>query len=280
MWCRAQRGLGGRLKSPTSLLFIPCFNEAGRIGALLDRVARVDEMIDEVVVVDDGSTDESLVEVSASRLACTVLRHRERRGLGEVFRTAYRYTLSRGHDVFCVMAGNGKDDPADLTNVIGPVRDGLADYVQGSRFHPAGGRSERLPLHRGVAIRAFTLAVSAICHRHFYDCSNGFRAYRTDLLRDERIDWCAEWLGSSYQIEIHLLLSAVHLGYHVKEVPTTKRYPTDDKPYSKASAIDWFNLAKPLAWRLLALDRVRGQRRAPGGSHPDGVELVRGASSA
>jgi len=263
------------VKALSSILFIPCFNEAGRIGALLDRVACENEMLDEVVVVDDGSTDGSPSEVIASGLRCTVLRHPCRRGLGEVFRTAYRYTLTRGHDVFCVMAGNGKDDPRDLSQVLGPVRDGRADYVQGSRFHPSGGRSERLPLHRGLAIHAFTLAVSAICRRRFHDCSNGFRAYRTDLLRDERVDWCAPWLGASYQIEIHLLLSAVRLGYRVCEVPTTKIYPADGRPYSKASAVDWLNLAKPLAWRLLALDRVRGNRRAPGGAHPDGVEILK-----
>ena len=95
---------------PSTILFVPCFNEEGRIGSLLERIARQCDLIDEVLLVDDGSTDGSLDEVRSSGVECTVLRHRRRSGLGEGFRTAYRHTLARGHRVFCVMAGNGKDD--------------------------------------------------------------------------------------------------------------------------------------------------------------------------
>jgi len=207
------------------------------------------DLVDEVVVVDDGSRDGSQDEVRASPMPVTLLEHGSRRFLGEVIRTFYRHALARGFEVVAVMASNGKDDPRNLRQLLRPIFAGEADYVQGSRY-AAGGASERLPWHRALAIRVFTRAVSLLS-----GASSGFRAYRSEILRDPRIDWEAPWLGVSYQVEIYLLLATIRLGYRVAEVPVTKLYPKDGKPTSKATAGDWWNMAKPLVWSALHLDR-------------------------
>jgi hypothetical protein len=159
------------------------------------------------------------------------------------------------------MAGNGKDDPHDLVRVLPPVQEGRADYVQGSRWHPEGGVSQGLPAHRGLAIRAFTRTISLLYRHPMTDCSNGYRAYTTALLKDPRVDWAAPWQGVSYQVEIYLLLTAIRLGYRVVEVPVSKIYPVDGKAYSKARKIDWWNMAKPIVWCTLGLDRPGATRR-------------------
>jgi dolichol-phosphate mannosyltransferase len=246
---------------PRTALLIPCYNELGRIGPVLTRAGQVRDLVDEIVVVDDGSDDGSLEEVRATGVECTILEHGERRFLGEVIRTFYRHALQRGHEVVAVMAGNGKDDPRDLHRVLKPIFEGSADYVQGSRWHPEGGVSRDLPAHRGLAIRVFTRTISLLYRHPLTDCSNGFRAYRTDLLRDRRVDWQAPWQGVSYQVEIYLLLTAIRLGYRVVEVPVHKIYPRDGKAYTKAKAVDWWNMVKPIVWCTLGLDRIGTARR-------------------
>ena len=244
-------------------MLLPCFNESGRIGRVLEQLLEVRDLVDEVVVVDDGSTDGSQDEVRASPLPVTLLEHGSRRFLGEVIRTFYRHALARGFEVVAVMASNGKDDPRNLRQLLRPIFAGEADYVQGSRY-AAGGTSERLPRHRALAIHLFTRAISLLSGRRTTDASNGFRAYRSEILRDPRIDWEAPWQGVSYQVEIYLLLATIRLGYRVTEVPVTKLYPKDGKAYSKATAGDWWNMAKPIVWCALRLDRS-GRRAA---EHP------------
>lgn len=242
-------------------MLLPCFNEAGRIGPVLAKMQEVRDLVDEVVVVDDGSDDGSRDEVRAAGSTVTLLEHGKRRYLGEVIRTFYRHALAQGFEVVAVMASNGKDDPRNLRQLLQPIFAGEADYVQGSRY-AAGGASERLPWHRALAIRLFTRAISLLSGRRTSDASNGFRAYRTQILRDPRIDWEAPWQGVSYQVEIYLLLATIRLGYRVAEVPVTKLYPRDGKAYSKATARDWWYMAKPILWCALHLDR--GGRCATG----------------
>lgn len=244
-------------------LLLPCYNEQGRIGPVLAQLAEVRDYVDEVVVVDDGSSDGTLDEVRSGPVKCTIIEHGQRRFLGEVIRTFYRHAIDRGHDVVVVMATNGKDSPLELPRLLRPILDNSADYVQGSRWHPDGGISRDLPAHRGAAIRLFTWIISLLLRKRMTDCSNGFRAYRTDLLRDPRVDWAAPWQGVSYQVEIYMLLMAIKLGYRVVEVPVSKVYPRDGNAYSKAVVVDWWNMVKPIVWCTLGLDRLgAGRRRA------------------
>ncbi len=199
----------------------------------------------EVVAVDDGSTDRT-PEIMRGYEYCTVITHPHRQGCGDAIRSAYRYALERGYDIFVIMAGNGKDDPAQIELLLDPILSDEADYVQGSRYLK-GGHSEGLPSHRSIAIRLFTWTFSLFLMRRYTDCTNGFRAYRTDILRDERIGWAQEWLGHSYEIEFYLHYKVAQLRYRVTEVAVSKIYrPAADGSYSKVRIRDWLTNLKPL----------------------------------
>jgi dolichol-phosphate mannosyltransferase len=237
------------------IAFMPVFNQEDQIGRVLEQLEPVLEagIVDEVLAVDDGSTDRTPALLAACDY-CTVITHPERQGIGNAIRSAYRYALDNEYDVFLIMAGNGKDDPAQIERVVTPVLEGKADYVQGSRF-AKGGHSSGLPAHRNLAIKVFTLTFSAFVGKRYTDCTNGFRAYRTSLLRDERIDWAQTWL-TSYEVEYYVHYKASRL-YRTMEVPVSKVYgqKSSDGSYSKMGARDWFLALKPLFYLRFGIKR-------------------------
>jgi dolichol-phosphate mannosyltransferase len=238
------------------IAFLPVYNEEAQIGALLERFRPVVEAqtILEVVAVDDGSTDRG-PGIMRSFDFCTVITHPTRQGCGDAIRSGYDYALAHDYDVFVIMAGNGKDDPAEIERLLAPIQAGEADYVQGSRYLE-GGHSQGLPSHRSIAIRLFTWTFSLFLMRRYTDCTNGFRAYRTAILRDQRIQWAQEWLGHSYEIEFYLHYKVAQLGYRIKEVPVSKIYRRAvDGSYSKVRLRDWLTNLKPLFYLRLGLKR-------------------------
>lgn len=237
------------------IAFIPVYNEEARLPSLLEsyKPLLADGTVHELLVVDDGSTDRTPGIVRGFDYV-SVVAHSQRQGCGDAIRSAYRHALAGGFDVFVIMAGNGKDDPAEIERLLEPIRAGRADYVQGSRFLH-GGHSEGLPAHRNVAIRVFTWTFSLFLWRRFTDCTNGFRAYRTALLQDPRIRWDQPWLGHSYEIEFYMHYKAAQL-YRVVEVPVSKVYrPNPDGSYTKVRVRDWLTNLKPLVYLRLGVKR-------------------------
>ena len=119
----------------TVAVVIPAFNEEAAIARAVDVVP---DWVDQVVVVDDASRDQT-ASVAARRTGARVevMQHAENRGVGGAIVSGYRRVLAQGHDVAAVMAGDGQMDPADLPALLDPIADGEADYTKGNRFrHP------------------------------------------------------------------------------------------------------------------------------------------------
>jgi dolichol-phosphate mannosyltransferase len=219
---------------------IPVYNEQDRIGGVLERFAP--GLVDEVVVIDDGSTDGT--PAILARSAATVIRHEARRGVGAGIRDGLAHLRGRGFDTAVVLAGNGKDDPREIPLLTAPIASGEADYVQGSRFL-GGGSYRNLPPVRHAMIRAYTLLWSACAGRGLTDVTNGFRAYRLSLLEDERIRVEQDWLDA-YELEYYIHYKALSLGYRFREVAVSKNYPTRKK-YSKIRPVmDWWSIVRPI----------------------------------
>ncbi|HEV2862733.1 MAG TPA: glycosyltransferase family 2 protein [Pyrinomonadaceae bacterium] len=219
---------------------IPVYNEEDRIGGVLKRFAP--GLVDEVVVIDDGSTDKTGSILAAS--GATVIHHPVRRGVGAGLRDGLLHLRSRGFDAAVIMAGNGKDDPREIPLLTAPLASGEADYVQGSRFLD-GGSYRNLPPVRHAMIRGYTLLWTAASGRRLTDVTNGFRAYRLALLDDERVRIEQDWLDT-YELEYYLHYKALSLGYRFREVAVSKNYPTRKK-YSKIRPVmDWWSIVKPI----------------------------------
>src|SRR5882762_8995010 len=118
------------------LATFPFHNEREKLDLLVPRVRP--GLVDKWLPVDDGSTDDG-PELLRQR-GIEMLRQPERRGIGAALKAVVRYAGENGYDILVVMAGNNKDDPAEIPRLLEPILEHGADYVQGSRFL-AGGAS-------------------------------------------------------------------------------------------------------------------------------------------
>jgi dolichol-phosphate mannosyltransferase len=221
----------------------PAYNEKGKIGRVVAKVPRAAAA--EVVVVSDASDDGTDDEARAA--GATVLRHATTLGVGAAIRTGLKYGIEKGYDVMVVMAGNDKDDPAEIPKLVAPVLERGADYVQGSRY-ARGGAYGRMPLHRTVLTRAYPWLVRVVTGFPITDATNGFRAISAKFLKDPRVNMDQGWLDRG-ELEYYLQLKALMLGFKFEEVPVTKIYPdlSAYKNYTKIRPVtDWIRNLRPI----------------------------------
>ncbi len=239
-------------EQPRVLCIAPAWNEGERIGRVVRAVP--DGAVEETVVVDDGSTDDTASY--AERAGATVIRARANRGVGAAIRSGIDYAMEHGFDVVVIVSGGGKTPPEQIPRLLEPIFEGRAELVQGSRYKE-GGEFLRMPLRRRLGTRAYTMLFSFFVGRRVTDASSGFRAIKLSLFEDRRIDLWQEWLDR-YELEPYLLFKALRLRHKVIEVPVTISYPqeNDGIAYTKMRAlVDWWKIFRPVVFLGLGIKK-------------------------
>jgi dolichol-phosphate mannosyltransferase len=225
---------------PLVAVIIPALNEAGKIGRVLDRLPRDGRF--EAIVVDDGSTDGTGDEAQAHG-AAVVVRPEVRGGVGAAIRDGWKAGLERNRPYLALVSGDDQHEPDELAGALDLLLAGKADYVQGSRWM-RGGHVVGPTGGRGFGTRIYSVVFSVLAFHRITDATNGFRVFRSELLRDPAINLDQAWLDS-YDLEPYILFKVIRRGYRVVEHPVTVRYHAAEG-YTKMRGIrDWWRLFRP-----------------------------------
>ncbi len=229
------------MKKPKILAFIPVYNEDQRIKVVLERFPY--DLIDDIIVVDDGSTDKTFQVISKFNIKA--IRNKTKSGIGACIKKAIRYGLDNEFDIFVILAGNGKDDPREIPQLLEPIINEDYDFVQGSRCMASSDYKKSTPLKRQLAIKLFTLVWRLATGFPSTDASNGFRAYKFTLFNE--INIFQDWLDT-YEMELYIFYNVIKKGYKLKEVPVSKDYPSK-KQYTKIRPfVDWWRILRPILY--------------------------------
>ena len=192
------------------LVIIPAFNEARAIGQVIGDIPAA--LVDEVVVVNNASTDET--EANARAAGATVLRE-DRRGYGSACLRGIAYARTRNPDVVVFLDGDYSDHPDEMGALLAPILRDEADFVVGSRMR--GAREPGAMLPQAVwGNRLACFLMRRIWGVHYTDLGP-FRAIRfADLLALGMEDPTFGWT-------IEMQIKAAVAGLRIAEVPVSYR---------------------------------------------------------
>lgn len=237
-----RRRIDKMYKGQKIIAMAPAHNEEAKIGQVVARTDR--RMVDTMLVIDDASTDRTAEIAQAG--GATVLSTGHRMGVGGALRLGIDYGRQTRHDIAVIMAGNNKDNPAEIPRLLDPICDQNIDLVIGSRFLVGGAYGGDMPGYRKLATRLHPWLLSLLVGKKLTESTNGFRAFRLSLLDDRRINLNQSWLDG-YGLEVYLLFKTIKLGYRHAEVPCTKIYPPRQLGYTKMRpVVGWWSILRPL----------------------------------
>ncbi len=202
-------------------VIIPSFNEAATIGQLLERVLAVD-MPKEVIVIDDGSTDDT-VGIVGRLEEVRLLRHERNRGKGAAIRTGLAAATG---DVAIIQDADLEYDPNDYHTVVQPIVEGRADVVYGNRWHAGAGVSYRRYLWGG---RFLTRVTNVLYNAGINDEPTCYKAFRMDVLRRIRL------VCTGFEFCPEVTAKVRRLGYDILEVPISY----EPRSFDEGKKIRW-----------------------------------------
>jgi glycosyltransferase involved in cell wall biosynthesis len=191
------------------IVAIPCLNEERHIGTLVHQAQR---WASEVIVVDDGSADETSIIAEAA--GATVIRHAQNQGKGAALNSAFGVALGRDADVLVLMDGDGQHRPSEIPIIAAPVLKGEADIVVGSRHLSDGG----IPKVRRIGQTMVTAATNIGSGVNLTDSQSGFRAFSRKALEGMTFS------SRGFAVESEMQFLALDRGLRVVEVPIEAVY--------------------------------------------------------
>jgi glycosyltransferase involved in cell wall biosynthesis len=199
-------------RSQKVVVVMPAYNAARTLKATYDEV--VDQgIVDEVILVDDGSRDET-VAVARTLPGVTVHVHEHNMGYGGNQKTCYRLALEKGADIIVMVHPDYQYTPRLSPALVSMIASGLHPCVLGSRILGGYALKGGMPWWKYLANRFLTAAQNALMGAKLSEYHTGYRAYSRDLLISMRLDR----LSNDFLFDNQFLAQIIWRGCTIGEV--------------------------------------------------------------
>lgn len=195
-----------------SLVALPVFNEASSVDEVLDEVARYS---DEVLVVDDGSSD-GTPKLLRRRTGLRIVTHDQNKGYGAALRTAFDYAIEHRFDVLVTIDCDGQHEPQRIPQFAAACSG--ADIVSGSRYLQAFPGDTEPPAQRRWINRKITAELNRRLGLQVTDAFCGFKAYRVECLKKLSLT------ETGYAMPLEVWVQAACAGLQIVELPVPLIY--------------------------------------------------------
>lgn len=204
---------------------LPAHNAQETLELTLDAIP--ENTLDEIILVDDKSTDDTY-EIAKKRGLYTI-RHEENKGYGANQKTCYKKALDLGADIVVMIHPDYQYDPRITPFMVGVIKNDICDVMLGNRIRT---RQEALsggmPVYKFMANRFLTGIENAVTGQNLGEWHSGLRAYSRKVL--ETIPW--ENNSDDFVFDAQFLLQAAIMGFRIGDLPVSAKY------FKEASSIN------------------------------------------
>lgn len=207
------------------VVVLPAYNAAATLAMTVDDIP---EIVDEIILVDDKSSDETVAE--ARRLGLFIFQHEKNGGYGANQKTCYRLALEHGADIIVMIHPDYQYDPKLINFFAEFIGNNYFDVMLGTRIRSRREALEGgMPLYKYFANRALTIFENFASGYNLSEWHTGMRAYKREVL--EKIKWQNN--SDDFVFDSQVLFQIVGQRYRIGEVPAPVRY------FKEASSINF-----------------------------------------
>jgi glycosyltransferase involved in cell wall biosynthesis len=223
----------------TVAVVVPAYNEEALVGST---VSGIPAFVDRIIVVDDGSKDETAVRAQNADKRVEVIPHERNQGVGAAIVTGYRRAIAIGVDVTCVMAADGQMDPDDLETLVRAIATDETDYAKANRLF-TGQAWQLIPRTRylGNAALSFMTKIAS-GYWHVADSQSGYTAVNLETLKLLDLGRIYRRYGFPNDLLVHLNV----FNRRVRDYPSRPIYGVGER-----SGIRLRHVVPKISWLLL-----------------------------
>lgn len=198
------------------VVVMPAYNAAKTLRMTYQELPR--DVVDLVILVDDGSKDETIQ--IARELGLEIFVHNRNYGYGANQKTCYREALRAGADIIVMVHPDYQYDPTLVPQIIAPIQAGTADVVLGSRLLGGDVMKQGMPWWKFISNRFLTELENSVFGLKLAEYHTGYRAYRRSALETVNVDMNSD----NFVFDQEIMAQFVEARLRISEVPVPTRY--------------------------------------------------------